>query len=70
MRRKAIVWTDFYQKLKGSFCEHITIDSEKISRYYVNKNFLCEKCFKKYKKISNPRVLIKRELGLLKLNRI
>ena len=67
MRRNAIVWTNFYDIMKDSFCPHITINSERSPRYFVNSYFLCQNCHNKYKILSNPKSILDRQLGILKL---
>lgn len=66
MKRKAITWYIFYNEMKDTFCEHITLEDEKKERFLVSSFFLCKKCFNKYKYYRNQKNLYERELGILK----
>ena len=64
MNRKPITWISFYNDMKDYFCEHITIDTEKEERFFINNYFVCHKCFKKILFYSNPKNLRNREIGI------
>lgn len=65
--RNAIIWKDFYDLMKDSFCEHITIDKEKEERFFVKKSILCEKCYKKFIFYSDLKNVKNREIGINKV---
>lgn len=65
--RNAIVWKDFYDLMKDSFCEHITFDKEKEDRFFIKKFILCEKCYNKFVFYSDLKNLKNREIGITKI---